>query len=229
MHFLQTNSSCQVNGIQNSSILEILDHALNSQRRHTGVMEARQRYNIHWVLEEPTHAIVTSFGAEDVAGERLCRRNFPGAVDIDLLALHFALVKILFLTGRMKFIPPLIQVIEPGRVGQELHKTTIRNEQAYYTSISQILSTPFPAVEPSDVIHVFGDSHVLSLAWRSLKVGPETMVLQPVLATGVKAWHLREEGDFYPKANFFNAARSIPIGSKVLFVFGEIDCRYVHK
>ena len=33
---------------------------------------------------------------------------------------------------------------------------------------------------------------------------------------GVKQWHLRPEGDFYPKANFQCAVDSIPNGSEVL-------------
>ena len=43
--------------------------------------------------------------------------------------------------------------------------------------------------------------------------------------TGVKAWHLRKESDFYPKYGFNKLAESIPRGSCVIFMFCEIDCR----
>jgi hypothetical protein len=42
---------------------------------------------------------------------------------------------------------------------------------------------------------------------------------------GVKHWHLRPESTFYPKNNFFNSLKSIPDGSDVIFILGEIDCR----
>lgn len=38
-------------------------------------------------------------------------------------------------------------------------------------------------------------------------------------------WHLRPEGQFFPKHNFDRAMESVPVGSDVLVVLGEIDCR----
>jgi hypothetical protein len=52
--------------------------------------------------------------------------------ELDCLALMFTLVKILFVCGGVQCIPALCAVIEPLRVGQELHLTSIRNEHAYY-------------------------------------------------------------------------------------------------
>ena len=80
--------------------------------------------------------------------------------------------------------------------------------------------------DPDCVIHVFGDSHVLSPAWRRIQIHDKDVLLQPHLATGVKAWHLREKSTFYPKSNFYNAVKSIPKSSIIVFIFGEIDCRY---
>ena len=50
-------------------------------------------------------------------------------------------------------------------------------------------------------------------------------MLRPLLTTGMKHYHLRAESDFYPKAQFANNLRSIPEGSDIMFVAGEIDCR----
>lgn len=78
-----------------------------------------------------------------------------------------------------------------------------------------------------EVIYVCGDSHTLPLSWAVLprESSSAPCLLVPKLVTGVKHWHLRPESNFYPKANFFNAVRSIPNGAKVIFVIGEIDCR----
>ena len=99
--------------------------------------------------------------------------------------------------------------------------TTIRNEQAYYCCIAQLLCTLPPlAVETAGgaaggaatmggdsgapderVLFVLGDSHSLAPAWRTLRPYGATpsVLLRPVLSTGTKAWHLREDTNFYPK------------------------------
>lgn len=53
----------------------------------------------------------------------------------------------------------------------------------------------------------------------------ETVTIHPVLSTGTKIWHLREESQFYPKINFYNAIKVIPDNAAVMLCFGEIDCR----
>jgi len=72
---------------------------------------------------------------------------------------------------------------------------------------------------------VTGDSHCLSPAWQVLRIGEEERLLRPMLVTGMKIWHLRDESRFFPKSNFNNAVALIPDGSEVVFLFGEIDCR----
>ena len=85
-------------------------------------------------------------------------------------------------------------------------------------------------------IYVCGDSHCMSPAWSVVyaRAGSNTpgsrqeflpRLLVPRLVTGVKQWHLRPDGTFYPKANFMHAVKSIPDGADVVFVVGEIDCR----
>jgi hypothetical protein len=62
-------------------------------------------------------------------------------------------------------------------------------------------------------------------AWRRASLGGRARVLRPLLATGVKAWHLREGCAFYPAQQFWAAADLVPEGADVVVVAGEIDCR----
>jgi hypothetical protein len=153
---------------------------------------------------------------------------------LDFLACCFTLVKILFLNGRNEAVARLISLIEPVRkIHKSLHHTTIRNEHAYYSCIAQLMSTEqslcfnFIALKEKkkDVIYICGDSHTLATAWRQIQVHKEKKMLVPALVTGLKHWHLREESSFYPKLNFWKVVSKIPRGSKVIFLFGEIDCR----
>ncbi|TYZ62063.1 hypothetical protein PybrP1_010063 [[Pythium] brassicae (nom. inval.)] len=118
----------------------------------------------------------------------------------------------------------------------KLHRTAIRNEQAYYSCIAQLLSVSDRFVGPptlakaaseseTPAIFVCGDSHTLATAWREIRVRGEPVVLRPALVTGLKHWHLRKHAVFYPKANFWRVLGNLPPRSTVVFLFGEIDCR----
>lgn len=149
--------------------------------------------------------------------------------ELSLLAICFTAVKILYVCGALQVIPHLVSLLEPLRLHRELHLTTIRNEHAYYSCVSQALhSVPFPlypAGSAPEAIFVVGDSHCLSSAWQRLEVGGRSYLLTPKLVTGLKCWHLRDDCKFYTRRNFECAMRSIPDGSTVIFNFGEIDCR----
>lgn len=84
---------------------------------------------------------------------------------------------------------------------------------------------PFGPIEKSNALFLAGDSHCLSAAWRRVCPRGKDCVLIPKLVTGLKIWHLRPESDFYPKIAFENTMKSIPDVSKVVMLYGEIDCR----
>ena len=156
--------------------------------------------------------------------------------ELDLLALLFAVTKIVFNMGLVQLVPPLIRLIEPVRRGQNIHATLSRNEHAYYCCIAQSLAeSPAPLRLPSAgegkneggaeegemgekgvgrggdgvdppstpsppaMLTICGDSHSQSPAWQTVLVGGVPHVLRPALVTGLKAWHLRDGSDFYPK------------------------------
>lgn len=144
------------------------------------------------------------------------------------------------MNGKLGALPRLIALLEPIRVARELHRTTIRNEQAYYACIAQLLTIDAPplwVLPPSSErdIYVCGDSHTLATAWREISLPPTSkngeqqrerrVLLRPALVTGLKHWHLRKESTFYPKINFWRVLATIPPRSRVVFLFGEIDCR----
>jgi hypothetical protein len=132
--------------------------------------------------------------------------------------------------GALALVPPLVKIIEEARRGWDMHLTTIRNEHAYYCCVAQLMCDvphPYPEVKCSgiDALYVCGDSHSLSSAWQIVSIHGTPTPLIPKLVTGLKCWHLRPESVFFPKNNFFNVVDSIPRGARVLFLFGEIDCR----
>jgi len=146
--------------------------------------------------------------------------------ELDLLALFYTAVKILFVSGHTSHILELAAVIEPIRGNYELHLTTIRNENAYYCCVIQLLTCEGIGDNASArPLYVIGDSHSLAPSWRSIDIAGEPRYLTGRLVTGLKMWHLRKESEFFPKANFEAALSCVPSGSDCLFIFGEIDCR----
>ena len=149
---------------------------------------------------------------------------------------------------------------EPLRGDRLLHRTHIRNEHTLYGVVVDLLR-PDAAVERLDVpssveypyLYALGDSHVLPLAWRRIQFQGRTHTLYPLMATGVKAWHLRKAGKFFPKAHVHRMLQMgapsvertpprvcappltatpcafptslVPRGSSVIVNIGEIDCR----
>jgi len=169
--------------------------------------------------------------------------------DHDALAVYFTIVKLLFVTGRLADIPPLVALLEPARRGRDLGMTLVRNEHAYYVCISQVLCD-HPDTNPDTLaqraatatkdagaaagaeaqgdprtVYVCGDSHSLCPSWRTLQAGERTVRLASALVTGLKHWHMRPESSFYPRLNLFHVLDTIPRGAHVMFLFGEIDCR----
>jgi tetratricopeptide (TPR) repeat protein len=173
---------------------------------------------------------------------------------LDALAVAFALTKVLYLRGALARARRLVAALEPARRASAtpLHQTSVRNEHAYYCCVAQVLAVDArdATADAAEEIYVCGDSHSLAPAWKVLAVGGRSIRLRPALVTGLKHWHLRREGEFYPKRNFYSvcgldtrappalrkalglfggnvpaSAPTIPQKATVLFLLGEIDCR----
>jgi len=157
---------------------------------------------------------------------------------LDLLAMAFTAVKILYTQGNIDAIPSLISIIEPLRRMSKtpVHETSVRNEHAYYLCICQLLARMHSHDYAYSYIHgeggdqsaplfVCGDSHCLSSAWGGVSFSGGKRTIVPKLVTGLKQYHLRPQSNFYTKECFTRTMASIPDGSDVVFLIGEIDCR----
>ena len=82
-------------------------------------------------------------------------------------------------------------------------------------------------------IYVFGDSHVLSLAWQSICISSSSITIHrtfaPFPSTGIKAWHFRDATKFFTNYNFRACLQRLQqLANKpntIILSAGEIDCR----
>lgn len=162
---------------------------------------------------------------------------------LEELAALLTAVKVLFINGALSTAAELCTLLQPLRQAsaQPLHETLIRNENAYFGCVLQLLADhPPPAVPRSPKrlpppLFVLGDSHCLPPAWRTVTLRGRTRLLHPLLVTGCKIWHLRpgDDSNFYTKVQFhhavgFNVAAAAAADrslGQVVLVLGEIDCR----
>ena len=91
------------------------------------------------------------------------------------------------------------------------------NKTHRYELTEILLKLAFSNIAPSKLY--------LNIYAYQLSFKGELYTIHPVLSTGTKIWHLRDESKFYPKINFNNAIKVIPSKAVVILCFGEIDCR----
>jgi len=84
-----------------------------------------------------------------------------------------------------------------------------------------------PTSAPHSPLYILGDSHVLSIAWQTIEIpNGELRTLVPYPATGMKAWHMKEETRFFTHYNMHMCLQRLPTSCKaILLSAGEIDCR----
>lgn len=169
---------------------------------------------------------------QQLAPEKEAKQPSPkgnlSTTELELLGLYFTVVKICYVNGYLNVIPLFIKLMDPlFKMNDDLHTTSIRNEQAYYSCISKIYEAVPPSCSAvsSQKLYFVGDSHVLPVAWRTISGSGSEYCIHPILVTGLKIWHLRKESRFYTKSSFHHSLKAIPQGAVCVFAFGEIDCR----
>jgi tetratricopeptide (TPR) repeat protein len=242
VNYFKNHSQLHVGGVYCSQILEIIESLVYTPsyeskdyvQYRSGIhakQYADEEYNLQWIETHGiSHAQLSGSEQDTIQLPDLSTETPYSIEELDLLAIYFSLVKILFVMGVLSPLPSLIHLIEKARVKNyhTLHKTAIKNEFAYFRMIAQImtdLSPKIPIPENIQPLYVCGDSHSLSPAWQCIKYKSEQRVITPVLVTGMKCWHLHEHSHHYPKVNFEHSIPTILSHSQVIFMFGEIDCR----
>lgn len=75
-------------------------------------------------------------------------------------------------------------------------------------------------------IYLIGESHCLSPAYTNLTIDGENYEIIPRLVLGAKAWHFSKASDLQVRKNCLRKILSeLPANSKIIFTFGEVDCR----
>lgn len=128
-------------------------------------------------------------------------------------------------------LPQAARMIELA--GPILGKTgrRFRAAQAYCQYIDMLLSwwkkagPAFRPVEGAEIIHVIGDSHVLSAHNVPILKAGEPFLCRGRWIEGCKQWHLGNEESNPYKDQFRSIMESIPHHATILMSIGEIDCR----
>lgn len=100
-------------------------------------------------------------------------------------------------------------------------------------SLSSSISPGHPIMKlPSSERTLFavGDSHVLSLAWQTIKIQVDDKemlrTITPYPITGLKAWHTRSDTKFFTHYNLHLCLSRLPSTCRTIILSaGEIDCR----
>ena len=198
---------------------------INATRNRIRCVDSHETLQVFPASDEFTPPIRASTGN----GAEQTRQEFDQG-QLEVLGIIFASVKDLFLLGLLDRCIPILQLANPPRARNAIHRTLMRNEAAYFSSVGLILQhhdqdPERPITNFDAVMYVVGDSHVLSCAWKVITIQGRKTMLVPALVTGIKLWHLRGESVFYPKKQFEAVTDSIPAGADVLLILGEIDCR----
>ena len=147
--------------------------------------------------------------------------------DIEFFSLLFKIIKIQYCEGKLHEAAILVATIAPTvECNKDLQSSKIKNGYNYFQYIAKLLPLKKMYSEaPANTVYMVGDSHCLSPAWDEIALNKINYFIKPLLVTGCKIWHLRERSLFHAKTNFYRAIELIPLGSTVIFIFGEIDCR----
>merc|ERR1719354_906576 len=97
---------------------------------------------IKFIEKKETNAL-EEYLCQQLAPEKEAKQPSPKGnlsnMELDLLGLYFTIVKTCYVNGHINSIPLFIKLMDPlFKMNDDLHKTAIRNEQAYYSCISKI-------------------------------------------------------------------------------------------
>eukprot|EP00698_Gefionella_okellyi_P000323 TRINITY_DN10270_c0_g2_i3.p1 TRINITY_DN10270_c0_g2~~TRINITY_DN10270_c0_g2_i3.p1 ORF type:complete len:303 (-),score=58.49 TRINITY_DN10270_c0_g2_i3:692-1600(-) len=171
---------------------------------------------------------------DDVPGGLNTLQQFMGTLSEDEFQTvhHFALfvlmVKLLYLTNQRQRILSLLADIDDFDDEIIQAMKSLGAHWSFVVFIRALCQTPaVPIQQPYELLHVVGDSHCLSSAFRPCTLADVRHVFIPKLVTGLKAWHLRN-GTQHQTISNLNAVLAGLQSRKVTLVViccGELDCR----
>ena len=98
---------------------------------------------------------------------------------------------------------------------------------AYYIFLKKITKYKNIKLKDNfDYIYHIGDSHSLSFNQTSIVIDNMKYVIKPLLVIGAKSYHFAKEHSNSYKALVKLNLNKLPLNSKILVSFGEIDCRF---
>lgn len=121
----------------------------------------------------------------------------------------------------------LVQEASELLTGQE-HYADYRYVNTYINWLQALLKHKMPKARDNlPLLYFVGDSHSIALAHAQTKWQGIKHKVHSLLIKGCKAWHLGGEQPNHYKLAFRRImTEDIPKNKPVVFVFGEIDCRY---
>lgn len=147
----------------------------------------------------------------------------------ELLDLYITLAIVSWLTDQQQQLELILASCPaPSEIDPGYHN--IKNITAYYSFLKVLLSSrsensQYYRGDPLAPLFFIGDSHALSPANTVITLEKKEYRILSSVIIGCKAYHLgRKENDEY-KESVKKLLAAYPIHSKVIFGFGEIDCR----
>ena len=134
------------NGSYSDDVAKYCRELLNLMPVSTAALDAQSPLGLRWMQINDQPCVVTTDTEGNIISfyDPLQNQKKLKYTDdfLDVLALGFTVVKILYLRGELHLLPPLFGMMEEHRLKSvvSLHETTIRNEAAYYVCAAQVLS-----------------------------------------------------------------------------------------
>lgn len=213
-----------------------------SQQKVSELWSSLKPCQLLWNREDEPYATIMTSDGKLIGQPSSSNSGKPFSQnEMEMLGVLFVLVKSLYLVGSLRLIPPLIKMIEPLRYKRRIKDIDYCIEANYYKYIAQLLcetgssdlprymmnSTPSPAPQYPEIT-IIGDSHVLSAAWRIIKIHGIDVLLRVKHIDGLKAEYILDDNNntSYQHYNYKLLCNTIKEKSVVIFAFCEFDSMY---
>lgn len=135
------------------------------------------------------------------------------------------------LDGDIKSIEILLDKIQPFLNDTSLASYFTDNKKfiiafhSYLKALVSLIDSNLQIDKSLERVYHIGESHSLSFANQTLTIEENKYLIKPCIIFGAKAFHISKNGENKFKHFLKNHIKNIPMNSKVIISFGEIDCR----